>query len=367
MSWAMTESGHNMYDMLSMLQKSIRRRDYNNAGYAAFQLRKKFRRVMWNRLFVISAEDCFGVLTKELVRLKEMDDIHPTDRIVANAVATLCRSKKSRDACYFSCNFVLASRESRKLTATEEEVQAMLSRIPNEGETYSKQMTIEDMFKPEPSSEERFKTAVRLQKALRHRDMDMVGFHMDKLRYLNRNLLWNTFEDYADRSLVRDEVKALRKADDIVNHGKEEKDEIFISKCAVLLMHNEDDRFDDIRSSDVVSLDHDIDWTDITVKPLYDCMLGPEGVPEWVFDCHTLKGKRLGKTDWDMTTTEQAALTPLQKAYFDEASWIYTYQWDYEHGIESREHMMPIWEYAETHEANPIEYIPYDDSELSEG
>lgn len=367
MSWAITESGYNMYDMLSMLQKSIRRKDYNNAGFAAHQLRKKFRKVMWNRLFVISAEDCFGVLTKELVKLKKQDDEGPTDKILSNAVATLCRSKKSRDACYFSCNFVLASRSPRNIKVSDEEKEILMNRIPKIGEAeFAYQMSFEDMMRGKPKPTEEYATGVRLQKALKHRDMDMVGYSMDKLRYEHRNLLWNIFEDYASRSLITDEVKALRTADGIVNHGKEEKDEIFISKCAVLLMHNEDERFADIRSSDIIELDQHVDWTKHTVKPIYECLLKPEGIPEWVYDCHTLKGKRMGKTDWDMTTTEQAALDPLERAYFDDASWLYTYQWDFDHGIESLEHMRPIWEYAETHPVNPIEFIPYDETELSE-
>lgn len=84
-------------------------------------------------------------------------------------------------------------------------------------------------------------------------------------------------------------------------------------------------------------------------------------VPEWVFDCHTLKGKRMGKTDWDMTTTEQDALTPKKLAYFDEASWLYTYEDDFITGRESKEHMIPIWEYSKSHEVNPVKLIPYEE------
>ena len=82
-------------------------------------------------------------------------------------------------------------------------------------------------------------------------------------------------------------------------------------------------------------------------------------VPDWVFDCHTLKGKKLGKTDWDMTRTEEIALTPKQEGYFDNGSWLYTYEQDLENGDITEEGMKPIREYAKTHEANPLPIIPY--------
>ena len=67
----------------------------------------------------------------------------------------------------------------------------------------------------------------------------------------------------------------------------------------------------------------------------------------------------MGKTDWDMTTTEQEALTPLMKCYFDDASWLYTYQQDLENGSITEEQMKPILEFAKTHEVNPVKPLPY--------
>lgn len=67
----------------------------------------------------------------------------------------------------------------------------------------------------------------------------------------------------------------------------------------------------------------------------------------------------MGKTDWDMTRTEQLALFPLRLAYFDDASWIYTYEDDYQNKRISKRLMEPIWAFAETHEANPVKFIEY--------
>ena len=62
-----TKNGHNMYDMSSMMQKAIRRNNPNLAGYAAYELFGNFHTYMWKRLVVVSAEDCYGIMTKEVI------------------------------------------------------------------------------------------------------------------------------------------------------------------------------------------------------------------------------------------------------------------------------------------------------------
>ena len=113
-----TRNGHNMYDMSSMLQKSIRRCNYELAGYAAMELFGRYWKYLWRRLIVISAEDCYGVITREIISLYYADLAANQDRkgydrdplFVAKAITLLCTAKKNRDACYFACNFMLPDR-----------------------------------------------------------------------------------------------------------------------------------------------------------------------------------------------------------------------------------------------------------------
>lgn len=380
MGYPYTDTGYNMFDMLSMIQKAIRRGDYENAGFAAKQLKNSFRTAMWNRLFVISAEDCFGIVTKELVKLREMDDASPDNRHISNAVALLCRAKKSRDACYFSCNFVLASRNPRQVPITQEEIENLYGRInngtrkddgtPKVDKTGFYQMSMFDDFpKDEDKTDmdekeiEKHFTGAMIQKAIQHRDMDMTGYGMDLLRRPERNFLWDVMTDYAENFIkvpVTDEIRSLRKADGIVNKNKKDKDEIFISKAAVLLFHCNNPAIHSMNSSDIVQLENLIDWGKFRVKPMEECVLPDGNIPEWVYDCHTLKGRKIGKTDWDMTVTEQAALYPLQKGYFDDASWLYTYEDDLRMGVITEDEFEPIKEFAKTHEANPVKFLPYE-------
>ena len=375
MAYPYTDTGYNMYDMISMLQKAIRRSDYENAGFAANQVKNSYRNVMWNRLLVISAEDCFGVVTKEILKLREQDNILKSDDNISNAVALLCRVEKNRDACYFACNFVLVSRTSNEIQVNDTDIEQLRRRIetrniinqgtPKYDRTGFSQITFFDYqdTKVDESSfndedYELYTNCLILQTAIDILDMDELGYRINILRKKDRELLWDVFIDYSKRlskKNVINEIKALKKTDDIVNAKKTEKDEIFISKAAILLCQATDDDYGYLDATDIINLENTIDWSLYKIKPIKKCILIDGEIPEWVYDCHTLKGKRMGKTDWDMTTTEQDALTPLHRCYFDEGSWLYAYQQDLIDGVITEEQMKPILEYAKTHKANPVE------------
>ena len=109
-----TKNCHSFYDMSSMLQKSIRRGNIKYAAYAANELKEKYRNYLWKRLLVISAEDCYGVITKEIIALKLTDDEinkkaapdRKEDIFISKAIVLLCQARKNRDACYLACNYM---------------------------------------------------------------------------------------------------------------------------------------------------------------------------------------------------------------------------------------------------------------------
>ena len=384
MAYPYTENGYNMFDMLSLIQKSIRRSDYNHASFAAKQLKGRYRTTMWNRLFVTASEDCFGVLSKEIVELRKQDDEDPNDRNLSNALALMCRAKKSRDACYFACNFVLANRKPRNFQFSESEMynfhlclNKARDRISGNGIDDGGQLSIEENgFKDADIdycelfcnlSEEESAAAyngLALQKALKHRDMDMIGYHTNFFRENCREKFWEVLLDYAvnHAAPLYSEIDSLRICDDVVNKRRAplDKDNIFVAKAVMLLCYYEDDRFDSVLSNHIIKFDELIDWSQWSIPSIERARLVNGEIPEWVYDCHTLKGKKAGKTDWDMTVSEQAALTPLQPAYFDEASWLYTYEQDVEMGALDESGMRPIREFAKTHPVNPVEVIPYE-------
>lgn len=110
-----TTHGYNLYDMSSMLQKAIRRADVYHAAYAASEIYPRFRKYLWKRLYTISAEDCFGIITKEIVALQTADEyVNGTKGdnwlFISKAVTLLCMARKNRDADYVCCNFMCPDR-----------------------------------------------------------------------------------------------------------------------------------------------------------------------------------------------------------------------------------------------------------------
>ncbi|MBQ4447414.1 MAG: hypothetical protein II897_03880 [Clostridia bacterium] len=111
-----TKNGYDMYAMSSMLQKAIRRKDIPHAAYAANELSEKYRKYLWKRLLTVSAEDCYGIMTKEIVALEAADEFvnkgskGVNDLFIAKAVVLLCMARKNRDADYVACNFMWGDR-----------------------------------------------------------------------------------------------------------------------------------------------------------------------------------------------------------------------------------------------------------------
>lgn len=101
-----TKRGHDFYEVTSAMQKAIRRGDVKMAGYWGIELAEsRFELYVWKRLLTISAEDCWGIITKEIQALYQawqlMNDKadKPKGRIfIAKAIILLCLAKKSRDA-----------------------------------------------------------------------------------------------------------------------------------------------------------------------------------------------------------------------------------------------------------------------------
>ena len=110
-----TTHGYNLYDISSMLQKAIRRADVYHAAYAAAEMHPRYRKYLWKRLYTISAEDCYGIITKEIEGLRCADEYVNGAKgdnwlFIAKAVTLLCMARKNRDADYVACNFMCPDR-----------------------------------------------------------------------------------------------------------------------------------------------------------------------------------------------------------------------------------------------------------------
>jgi len=108
-----TLNGYDFFECSSAMQKAVRRGDAKTAGYFALELwHSGYRDYVWKRLFTISAEDCFGLITGEIESLWQGHELvnktakEPKGRIfVSKAILLLCACRKNRDADYLQ-NFV---------------------------------------------------------------------------------------------------------------------------------------------------------------------------------------------------------------------------------------------------------------------
>ena len=390
-----TKSGHNMFTMASLLQKAVRRGDERLAGYAACELYGSYSGMMWNRMITISSEDCWGILTKELVALRTMDaesnkgikGYNKNPLYVSRAIALLCKSLKSRDGCYFSCNFIFATNERYDEKITNQDIEKM-KRIaesipPNAfyGDRLKSASPLQfdfefeceeqvSMFGESESSiqfeddreKDVFRNAALLKNSILNLDMENIGFAIGQLRMEQRQLMWNTVLYIAAKELSgvsAQEIIGLKLADDRVNGSRkpEAKDEIFISKAVMVLCYEICGDFDSLCSYKAVSPYGLIDWGKYRVDSIFNQTLPDNIVPEWVYDVHTIKGKRAGKTDWEMNIVEQAALHPLQPAFFDDGSWSPRYDYKHVHGICTEKEYLDSLEYRKTRLGNPVKRL----------
>lgn len=101
-----TKGGYDFFECASALQKSIRRADIATAAFFAVELwASGYGNYVWKRLYTVSAEDCWGLITREVEALHRGYELvnrgssEPKGRVfIGKCVILLCLCRKSRDA-----------------------------------------------------------------------------------------------------------------------------------------------------------------------------------------------------------------------------------------------------------------------------
>jgi hypothetical protein len=90
-----------------MLQKALRRGEVVDAAWACNEMLPRYAQYVWRRLFTVSAEDCAGMVTGEIVAIYDAWSVlqrhnpnHPRAHRVffAKAIVLLAKCKHSRDS-----------------------------------------------------------------------------------------------------------------------------------------------------------------------------------------------------------------------------------------------------------------------------
>lgn len=351
-----TKSGHNMFVMASLLQKALRRGDAEKAGYAAYEMLGGYDSTVWKRLLVVSAEDCWGVLTKEIAGLHQkhisanegLKGYAKKTGYISVAISILSKALKSRDACYYSCNFIMSDNAGTGTAfGSDEEVTAFKMRLEGEGQ---------GMFTPDPEPWDIF--THMLYQSIRNCDMENSGYAIKALIEVKPEMIWKVIcaaeEDFTN-GRYRNEIEALMYADDFVNKKlpPEKRDPLFQSKAIMILMYDLCGKYDTVAAVPEIRMDGTIDHMLYPYLDIRKCNLEDGVIPEYVYDVHTIQGKRAGHTDWEMNLVENDAMVPLQKAFFEEGSWELRYDYKNRVGICTEGEYLESLEYRKTHESNP--------------
>lgn len=167
-----------------------------------------------------------------------------------------------------------------------------------------------------------YEVASALQKSIRRADVKLAGYMALELfpryaEYCWKRLLTISAEDC--HGLITQEIKALYDSFWVINKGKKAEDlkgRIFISKAVIILCTCKHNRDSDLLSNYIY--DKKALLTDEQIENLMtEVRNGYMEVPDYVYDCHTKKGRIAGKTKKQFFIEEEESLANRQMSIFD--------------------------------------------------
>lgn len=291
---ALSRNGHSIFEISSLIQKSLRRSDTNMALYASAEMLPKYRNYLWKRLLTVSAEDCHDMITHKIYELHEGDKCTQSgwrNETIEKALSILLTADKNRDGDYFACN-LFNSRDKRKF-----------------GEEWGTD-TFDAMSATKNGHNLYFLREV-FYRAIDLGDYDNAGYAANEIRVYYPKFCWDMIVKKASSfglPILNKEVIALKNADKLTNY---DNTLLFRSKAIVLMIGIKKNGIDNYLGAE--NLDEYVSMSDASFERLR--------LPDYVYDCHTYLGKSRGKSKKEFVTSEQAALTPLKLGEFDKASW----------------------------------------------
>jgi len=284
-----TKNYHNMFEISSLVQKSLRRGDVEFACYAASEMEKSYRAYLWKRLLVTSAEDCFDLVTNQVLRCKEDDDVRKDNINLSRAVSVLISARKNRDADYFACN-LLYSRYKKDFP----DGGSIQTRHGHDVEKLS-YLLVDELLKCNDEN---------------------VGYLANEIRLWYRGLFWVCMKRACDSlncSVLTEEVLSLEKVD-LAQKMNDASTTIFISKAITSIMK-------------FVKYGKEIFVHGQPVMYDIDNYQSRRNIPEYTYDCHTIIGKKRGLTDDDFIVSEQECLNPHKEGEYDTLDWANSRKW----------------------------------------
>jgi replication-associated recombination protein RarA len=162
--------------------------------------------------------------------------------------------------------------------------------------------------------------ASALQKAVRRGDARLAGYWAIELfesgyrEYTWRRLLTISAEDCW--GVITHEVEALFRSWQFIDRQKKGGGRVFVAKAAILLSQAAKCRDAD-HLTNLVYDKNAVDSQQVEAD-LAEARKATESIPEYAFDCHTMQGKRAGRTKAEFFVEEHDALAPRVPGLFDQ-------------------------------------------------
>ena len=305
-----TRNQYNMFEISSLIQKALRRRDAELAYFAANELIPHYRNYLWKRLLTVSAEDCYDMITGKIMELHDHDcnqEDQKNRKYIATAVSILLNARKNRDGDYFACN-LWNSRDKADIS----------------------KYVVNPVFDITCSTKNghcMFDLVSCFRQAIDALDDIMAGYAINELLVYYRKFSWKTIIAKAQEIGYEDvmrEIRALKAADEQTKGAST----IFHSKAITILLKVKKYGGTDIYQKEF-AFNPNIDLVSYDTKHYR--------IPDYVFDCHTYIGKARKRTKEMFVRDEQAALTPHQQGEYDNSSWEH-YFWLCKNGFWTEEY-----------------------------
>lgn len=291
-STPLTFHGHNLFDVSSMIQKSIRRGMIKDALYAANEMKYSYRTYLWKRLLTVSAEDCNCLVTNKIIEYKNKDDTSCDDSCISEAVCILVEAPKNRDADYFVCNLF---NNKRRINIEEKRLDSLTTKSNLLTHNHHDVLICKNVF----------------VSSIKNGEFKLAGYCGYELYLFHRPYFWKCLCDLSNEICnhnVKKEIDALRKVD-LTQDKKSELNQLFASKGIVLLFKCFNGDLSPLKEVLHKSYGFEI----IKDKKIE--------IPNYVFDCHTRIGRMRGKTTKMFIEEEQRALFPKEAGLFDNSKW----------------------------------------------
>ena len=277
-----TRTGRSFWEVTSVMQNAIRKGDFEIAGHCMWELLPQYTPYLRKRFLVISAEDCFGVITKEIVALSKIG----TEEALTKALSLLCLSKKNRDADYFVCNL----------------------------------MTFDNLVGGDNHDLQR-----ALYSAIRKTDVISAGQLCMELFKKSRRALWDSLVEMSRVYYphLEDEILALNFANEQMT-TKPNEETIYVAKAIVLMWTCRNPK-EDLLAVPGIGMDfyRPLDFDKIpSIKAVDHCAKVEGNFPEWAYNWHTYYGKYTLRRDAvHAIENDQRLLNPLEENLFDDCTW----------------------------------------------